>query len=123
MTEEFCEVVITASDPAWLLEFTRSLVSDRLAACGQNVSPIRSIFRWEGQIEDEGESRVALHTRTSLVPEIVKRTDSEHPYDVPCVIAMPIVAGNPMYLAWIADETRDPCADNPRPAQTVRPAL
>jgi periplasmic divalent cation tolerance protein len=100
-----CEVVITAADPEWLAGFTRRLVEDRLAACGHQFPVIRSIYRWAGAVQDEGEARVALHTRTSLVPEIVQRTDIEHPYDVPCVIALPVVGGNPAYEEWVRTET------------------
>jgi periplasmic divalent cation tolerance protein len=62
VSTEICEVIITADNPEWLLDFTRSLVRDRLAACGQHVLSIRSIYRWQGAIEDEREIRVALHT-------------------------------------------------------------
>jgi periplasmic divalent cation tolerance protein len=107
MSEGYCEVVITADSADWLANFTRDLVDDGLAACGQNISAIRSIYRWQGSIEDEAEARVALHTRASLVPAIIERTKAVHPYDVPCVIALPIQAGNPDYLAWIAQETSE----------------
>ena len=108
MDEEFCEVVVTAADGNWLAGFTRTLVEERLAACGHAVSPIRAVYRWDGAVQDEPEARVALHTRRSLVPAIVARTEELHPYEVPCVIALPLVAGNPTYLAWIAAETRHP---------------
>ena len=107
-SEEFCEVVITAADADWLAGFTRTLVEERLAACGQTVREIRSIYRWQGAVHDDAEARVALHTRRSLVPAIVARADALHPYDVPCVLALPVVAGNPAYLEWLAAETREP---------------
>ena len=106
MDDEFCEVVITAADADWLAGFTRTLVEERLAACGHQIAAIRSIYRWEGVVHDEAEARVALHTRRSLVPAITARADELHPYDVPCVIALPLVGGSPAYLAWIAAETR-----------------
>jgi periplasmic divalent cation tolerance protein len=102
---EYCEVVITADSAEWLAGFTRRLVEDRLAACGHIVAPIRSVYRWEGAVQDEAEARVALHTRSALVPAIVDRANAEHPYDLPCVIALPVTGGNPAYLAWIADST------------------
>lgn len=105
---EISEVVITSDSAEWLVEFTRRLVDDRLAACGQNIAAIRSIYRWDGSVQDEQEARVALHTRTSLVPQIVARADAEHSYDVPCVIALPVVAGNPRYIQWVLDETKSP---------------
>jgi periplasmic divalent cation tolerance protein len=110
MTEQpaVCEVVITAPDAEWLAEFTRRLVADRLCAAGHVIAPIRSLYRWRGELYDREEARVALHTRASLVPAIVERTQHEHPYEVPCVIAMPISAGNLDYLAWVLSETGGP---------------
>jgi periplasmic divalent cation tolerance protein len=105
MTADICEVVITAGDAEWLAAFTRRLVEDRLVACGHQIAAIRSIYRWDGAVHDEREARVALHTRTTLVPQIVARTNSEHPYDVPCVIALPVVGGNPAYAEWVWKET------------------
>ena len=108
MDEECCEVVVTAQDADWLAGFTRTLVEERLAACGHQLAAIRSVYRWEGAVHDEPEARVALHTRRSLVPAIVVRTGELHPYDVPCVIALPLVGGHPGYLDWVVRETREP---------------
>jgi periplasmic divalent cation tolerance protein len=103
-----CEVVITAADPEWLAGFTRRLVDDRLAACGQQIAAIRSIYRWNGAIHDEPEARVALHTRVELVGRIIERAEAEHPYDVLCVLALPVLAANPAYLTWVKDQTHPP---------------
>ena len=108
MDEECCEVVVTAADADWLAGYTRTLVEERLAACGHQIAAVRSVYRWEGAVHDEPEARVALHTRRSLVPAIVARTAELHPYDVPCVIALPLVDGNPAYLRWVVEETREP---------------
>jgi periplasmic divalent cation tolerance protein len=105
MSDEICEVVITAPDADWLAGFTRRLVEDRLCASGHNISGIRSIYRWQGDIYDRGEARVALHTRVDLVPAIVERTGREHPYQVACVVATPIIAGNPEYVRWVLEQT------------------
>ncbi|MBO3734532.1 divalent-cation tolerance protein CutA [Glycomyces niveus] len=103
-----CEVVITGPDAGWLREFTRKLVEERLAACGQQVAEIRSIYRWEGRMHDEPEARVMLHTRQSLVPEIIRTVRLEHPYDVPCVLATLVTQANPDYRAWVVESTKDP---------------
>lgn len=108
MTDDLCEVIITAPDADWLAEFTRGLVDAGLAASGHNISPIRSIYRWQGAIHDHAEARVALHTRRSLVSRIIAETNREHPYEVPGVIALPIFCGNPAYLQWIRDVTLAP---------------
>lgn len=107
-SDEICEVVITGPDVEQLATFTRGLVADRLAACGQIIPAVRSIYRWDGAVQDDGEARVGLHTRTALVAAIVARADAEHPYDVPCVIALPVIAANPAYLAWVLAETTAP---------------
>lgn len=106
--DAICEVVITAPDAGWLREFTRRLVEERLAACGQNVTEIRSIYRWEGRMRDEPEARVMLHTRQSLVPEIIKIVRTEHPHAVPCVLATLITQANPDYRAWVVASTKAP---------------
>ena len=108
MTEAICEVIITADDEGWLLDFTRALVRDRLVACGQHMTPIRSIYRWQGVVQESGETRVALHTRASLVAAVIEHARAEHPYDVPCVIALPVAQVNPDYLAWVLDSTQPP---------------
>jgi periplasmic divalent cation tolerance protein len=97
--------IITAPDPDWLVEFTRRLVTDRLCASGHNFAPTRTIYRWQGQVHDKTEGRVALRTRRSLLPQIVDRAKREHPYEVPSVVAIPIIDGGPDYLRWILDET------------------
>src|SRR5262245_34970166 len=98
---ECVEVVITADSADWLADFTRELLEDRLVACGHNFASIRAIYRWEGHVHDEPQARVGLHTRASLVPEILARADRDHADEVPCVVAIPIAGGHPAYLRWI----------------------
>jgi periplasmic divalent cation tolerance protein len=100
------EVVVTAEDGEWLASWTRTLVEERLAACGHVQPAMRAVYRWDGAIHDEPQARVALHTRASLVGEITARADVEHPDAVPCVIALPLTGGHPDYLAWVVAETR-----------------
>ena len=101
------EVIITAPDADQLAALTAALVDQRLVAGGHHTVVVRSIYRWHGVVEDRTEARVALHTRAALVPEVIERVVADHPYEVPCVIALPITAGNPAYLDWIAAQTRE----------------
>jgi len=105
---ECCEVVVTGPYSDGLAGYTRTLVEERLAACGHQFPAIRWVYRWEGEVHDDPEARVALHPRRALVPAIVARTAELHPYDVPCVIALPLVDGGPDYLRWVIAETREP---------------
>lgn len=102
---ELAEVVITAPDPDWLLDLTRQLVAERLCASAHNFAPIRSVYRWRGEVIERTEGRVSLHTRAALVPAIVERVKASHPYEVPGISTRPIVGGNPDYLSWILEET------------------
>lgn len=102
---EVCSVVITAPDPDWLVEFAHHLVSERLCAGSHITVPIRSVYRWQGQVHDAAEAHVTLHTRAEHVSEIVARAEQQHPYEVPCVISSPIMGGSPAYLTWIIEQT------------------
>ncbi|MFX0579450.1 divalent-cation tolerance protein CutA [Nocardia nepalensis] len=105
--DELVDVTISAESADWLASFTRELVSDRLAACGNVIPAIRSIYRWQGDISDDAEALVVLHTRKSLVPKIIERANQQHPYDTPQVIAVPVVDVHPGYRAWVLDSTDD----------------
>ena len=102
---ELCEVVITAPDPQWLKDFSRKLVEARLCASAHNFAPVRSVYRWQGDICERTEGRASLHTRRDRVADIVARVKQEHPYQMPGISTRPITDGNPDYLAWIAQET------------------
>lgn len=99
------DVSVTAEDPEWLAEFSRGLVDDRLAACGNIFSGVRSIYRWEGKVEDGREALLVLHTRRSLVSAIIERADIEHPDETPQILAVPVVEAHPGYQRWVLDET------------------
>ncbi len=103
--EELVSVTITADDADWLAEFTRALVGDRLAACGNLIPAIRSIYSWAGEIQDDTEALVVLHTRAALVPAIIARADRDHPYDTPQVLAVPVTGVHPGYRRWVLDST------------------
>jgi periplasmic divalent cation tolerance protein len=102
---DICEVTITAPDAEWLAAFTGRLIEDRLCASGHLFEQIRSVYRWQGQIYDKPEARVSLKTRNALLPSIIERVNDEHPYEVPSLIAVPIIGANPSYERWVIEET------------------
>jgi len=103
--DEITDVFITAEDPEWLAEFTRGLVSDGLAACGNIIPGVRSIYTWQGKVEDGSEALLVLHTRKDLVPQIIERTNKEHPDDTPQILAVPVTDANPGYRHWLLAST------------------
>ncbi|THV41251.1 divalent-cation tolerance protein CutA [Glycomyces buryatensis] len=114
--EPICEVVVTGPRTSLMQQMAEDLVNERLVACAQRVDPIRSTFRWNGGVDHQVEERVCFHTRASLVPVIVLRVKALHPYDVPCVLAFPVMAVNPAYHAWVITETAEADTDPTGPA-------
>jgi len=102
---DLCEVIITAPDSGWLLDFTRRLVDERLCAAAHNFTPVTSVYPWAGAVHQRQEGRASLHTRVDLVPATVRLAEHRHPYQVPSISTRPINNGNPTYLQWIRDET------------------
>ncbi|WP_040789552.1 divalent-cation tolerance protein CutA [Nocardia paucivorans] len=103
--DELVDVSVSSGDPEWLAGFTRRLVEARLAACGNIISGVRSVYRWDGRVHDDTENLVVLHTRRSLVPAIIERADAEHSDETPQVLAVPVVDAHPGYRQWVFDST------------------
>jgi periplasmic divalent cation tolerance protein len=99
-------VLVTAPTAERAAEIARAVVEERLAACGNVVPGLRSIYRWEGKIQDEPEALLVLKTTRDRFEALRARLVALHPYQVPEVIALPVEAGSAPYLAWIAAETR-----------------
>ncbi|MDA3960811.1 MAG: divalent-cation tolerance protein CutA [Planctomycetota bacterium] len=85
----------------------RHLVTERLAACANMLPAMRSIYRWQGAITSDEEVVLLMKTRAELVDQATEAIVAEHGYEVPCVVALPIVAGHSPFLGWISAETTD----------------
>jgi periplasmic divalent cation tolerance protein len=83
----------------------RSLVERKLAACVNIVPAVMSVYRWQGVLEEAAEVCLFIKTVTARYAELEAAIKASHPYALPEIIALPIVAGLPAYLAWIAAET------------------
>ncbi len=82
-----------------------ALVGERLAACANILGETTSVYWWEGAVQEDKEVVLILKTEEALVERLTARVKALHSYTVPCVVALPIKAGNPDYLAWIGKET------------------
>lgn len=85
----------------------RTLVEERLAACGSILGAARSVYRWQGNVESADESIVIIKTTSAAVPRLLERVPALHPYDVPEVLVLPVAAGLQAYLDWLG-ESVDP---------------
>ncbi len=105
-THDALVVLVTAPSAEEAAAIARAVVGERLAACGNVVPAIRSIYRWEGELHDDAEALLVLKTTRGRFEALRDRVLALHPYDVPEVVALPVEAGSAAYLAWIAAETR-----------------
>src|SRR3954468_7745630 len=103
--EDVCEITITAPDREWLIDLCRQLVDARLAASAHVVHPIASFYRRQGAVREATEARGFLRSRISLVDELATYVVERHPSEVPSITAVPVIGGNPEYLAWLRRET------------------
>jgi periplasmic divalent cation tolerance protein len=84
----------------------RALVGERLAACVNVVPGVRSIYRWEGEVQADDEVLLVIKTSETRVAELVGRVNELHSYDLPEVLALPAVGGSLAYLEWVTEESR-----------------
>ncbi len=96
--------ISTAPDADTGARIAQALVAERLAACVNVVPGIRSIYRWQGAIEDEQEVLLVIKTHAERVAALAERLCALHPYDVPELLALPVETGLAPYLQWLAGE-------------------
>ena len=101
-------VLCTAPDPNTAARLGRLLVDARLAACVNVLPGLRSIYRWQGAIEDDSEALMIIKSTADRLAELESRLSTEHPYDVPEIVALTPERVASSYLAWALTETRQP---------------
>ncbi|MDQ7833042.1 MAG: divalent-cation tolerance protein CutA [Desulfovibrionaceae bacterium] len=89
-------------------EIGRALVSERLAACVNILPGMASMYWWQGKLEEAAEVVLVAKTRMTMADALTRRAVALHSYDVPCVVVLPILRGNPDFLRWIESETQPP---------------
>jgi periplasmic divalent cation tolerance protein len=107
MTEKltgFGVVLVTTASETEAENLAIALLNDRLAAC-VSIYPIRSIYRWQGQIENEREWQLTIKADLKQFEQLSAKIQELHTYAVPEIIALPIVAGSQTYLDWLASHT------------------
>ena len=97
---------ITAGSAEEAARLARALVEERLVACANVLPGITSFYWWEGAVREDAEAALIAKTPADRVDAVVDRVKALHSYSCPCVVALPILAGNPDFLAWIGAEAR-----------------
>ena len=103
-----CVVLVTAPDPGTAIGLVREVVGSRLAACGNLIPGLTSVYRWKGEVHQDPESLIIFKTTTALVGDLRRRIVELHPYDVPEFLTLPIMDGHPPYLEWVKGELAEP---------------
>jgi periplasmic divalent cation tolerance protein len=105
---EYIQIMTTVAQQEDAETIARELLRQRLAACVQIIGPLKSFFWWQGKIDQAAEYLCIIKSRTDLYPRAEEAIMHVHPYDVPEIVATPIVAGAGGYLQWLGAELRVP---------------
>jgi len=104
--KNFVMAYITAKDKAQALSIGRALVEERLAACVNVIDNMASIYRWEGEINEDHEAVLIAKTSAEKFEPLTERVKQLHTYTCPCVISIPITGGNKEYLDWLDESMK-----------------
>ena len=96
-------VLVTASSQAEAESIANVLVQERLAAC-VSLMPIRSVYTWKGELHQDEEWQLVIKTHLAQFEALAAKVRSIHSYEVPEIIALPLVNGSQPYLAWISEQ-------------------
>ena len=99
-------IIVTAASRGECRKIAHHLVETRLAACVNISQPIKSVYRWEGQIAEEGEFLLFIKSTRGLFPDIKTEISKIHSYHNPEIICLPVIDGSPDYLQWISDSVK-----------------
>lgn len=100
-------VLCTCPDEPTAQSMARSLVESGVCACVNRLPGVRSTYRWEGQVLDEGEVLLIIKTLLAEYPRLEERLMALHPYQTPEILALPVLAGAPGYLSWLQTVIRE----------------
>lgn len=107
-SEALILVLTTLPDQDSAARLARVLVETRAAACVSILAACASVYRWQGTIENADEVPLLIKTRAALYPLVEQTIRAHHPYELPEIVSVPVTAGWPAYLQWVADESAGP---------------
>jgi len=101
METPVCVAMVTAPSVDVAERIVTAVVDEQLAACGNIVPGLTSIYRWEGAVQRDSEVLILFKTTRAVLPQLLTRVAALHPYDVPEVLALPVAAGLEAYTKWV----------------------
>jgi periplasmic divalent cation tolerance protein len=116
MPEQYCFIYVTTKDVAEAQRIGAAIVAEKIVACVNILDGMQSIYWWKGAVVDDRETVLIAKTRLTLSASATDRIRALHSYTCPCIVILPILEGNPAYLAWIAENTQEPPPAQAAPA-------
>ena len=101
-------IFVTASGVEEAEKISSKLIENKLAACVNMIDGVKSVFWWQGKLDNTKEVLLMIKSKKSKLPQIIKLVKSLHSYDLPEIIALPVIAGEKSYLRWIDESLRKP---------------
>lgn len=101
----YCVVYVTTASEQDAQVLSQALVSEKLAACVNRIGPILSTYVWQDELQQDTEYLLVIKARQSDFERLQQRIEALHPYDLPEILALPVVAGSEKYLNWLGQST------------------
>ncbi|WP_024871586.1 divalent-cation tolerance protein CutA [Tolumonas lignilytica] len=98
-------VLCTCPDEHCARTLAHALLSEKLAACVNLIPAVTSLYYWQGQLEESAEVQIIIKSRRTLFGILQQRIQALHPYDIPEILALPVLSGNAAYLQWLQEQT------------------
>lgn len=99
-------VMVTVPDGDAGCAMARRVVGEGLAACGNVISGMTSVYRWNGEVQEDPETLVLFKTTKEVLPDLMRRVMELHSYEVPELLALDVTDGHPSYLRWVVGEVK-----------------
>lgn len=99
-------VLNTCPDETTAARIARALVEERLATCVNSIAGVRSVYFWDGRLQDDAEVLLIMKTTAGRLAELEARVKALHPYELPEILALPVAGGNERYLEWVREGVR-----------------
>ena len=102
MNDNYILILVTTKDKQEAEKITKALLNERLIACGNIINPVTSFFHWSGKINKAEECLIVMKSRMDLFAQVAERVKGLHSYEVPEILALPIVDGSKAYFDWMS---------------------
>ena len=106
MQHDYCMAMITTPTQAMGEKIANHLLNKKLAACVNIIDGMNSMYMWDGELQDDREVVLIAKTTENRVEDLIDKVKSNHSYDCPCILSIPVEAGNPDFVNWISEEVK-----------------